>query len=80
MENSLYIALAPWLVFIVFALLAKVLIGFAKKRRGIAIAFGVFVQMFSPDPFVERTVETFIAEKRQERKQEDGKTIDNLEI
>lgn len=76
MENALYIALAPWLVFIVFALIAKILISFAKKRRGVAIAFGVLVQMFSPDPFVEKTIETFIVEKRQVKKQQKDKVID----
>ncbi|GAA6172213.1 hypothetical protein NBRC116592_18830 [Colwellia sp. KU-HH00111] len=75
MENALYIVLAPWLVFIVFALVAKVLINFAKKRRGIAVAFGIFVQMFSPDPFVERTVETVVVAKQQ-RKQPQGDVTD----
>ncbi len=51
-----YIALAPWLVFVVLAIVANILIKLAKKRRGIAIAFGVFVQMFSPDPLVENTI------------------------
>jgi len=73
MENAFYIVLAPWLVFIMSALIAKLLIRFAKKRRGVAIAFGVLVQMFSPDPYVEKTIETFIVEKRQVKKQqEDG--------
>jgi len=73
MENAFYIVLAPWLVFIMSALIAKLLIRFAKKRRGVAIAFGVLVQMFSPNPYVEKTIETFIVEKRQVKKQqEDG--------
>jgi len=73
MENAFYIVLAPWLVFVMSALIAKLLIRFAKKRRGVAIAFGVLVQMFSPDPYVEKTIETFIVEKRQVKKQqEDG--------
>ncbi len=79
MQNALYIALAPWLVFIVFALIAKLLISFAKKRRGVAFAFGILVQMFSPDPFVERTIETVIVEKRQEKKQQDGRVLDKPE-
>ena len=73
MENAFYIVLAPWLVFVMSALIAKLLIRFAKKRRGVAIAFGVLVQMFSPDPYVEKTIETFIVEKREVKKQqEDG--------
>ena len=59
-----YIALAPWLVFVVLAIVANILIKLAKKRRGIAIAFGVFVQMFSPDPLVENTIKMVQVENR----------------
>ncbi len=76
MENAIYLVLAPWLVFIVLALVAILLLKFAKKRRGVAIAFGILVQMFSPDPLVERTIETVIVEKRQIRKQHDGQKLD----
>ncbi len=79
MDNSIYIALVPWLAFVVFALVAKILISFAKKRRGIAVAFGVFVQMFSPEPFVERTIETVVIDKRQVKKQQDNKTLKKVE-
>jgi hypothetical protein len=59
-----------------------------KKRRGISIAFAVFVQMFSPDPFVEKTIAMVVSEKRAIKKQqeEDGggkgvlkKRIQNIE-
>ena len=80
MENAFYIVLAPWLVFIVCAILAKLLISFAKKRRGVAMAFAILVQIFSPAPFVDRAGETFIVEKQQKRKQQDGKTIDKPEV
>ncbi len=63
-------------MFIVLALVAILLLKFAKKRRGVAIAFGILVQMFSPDPLVERTIETVIVEKRQIRKQHDGQKLD----
>ena len=78
MENiltyDLYLALAPWLVFAVLSILAIILMKFAKKRRGIAIAFAVFVQMFSPDPLVEKTIAMVVSEKRAIKKQqaEDG--------
>jgi uncharacterized membrane protein len=78
MENfftyNLFLALAPWIVFAVLSLLAIILMKFAKKRRGIAIAFAVFVQMFSPDPFVEKTIAMVVSEKRAIKKQqeEDG--------
>jgi hypothetical protein len=78
MENiltyDLYLALAPWLVFAVLSILAIILMKFARKRRGIAIAFAVFVQMFSPDPLVEKTIAMVVSEKRAIKKQqaEDG--------
>lgn len=67
MDNLFYIALAPWLVFCVFAFLARLLIYFAKKHRGIAVAFGVFVQMFLPDPLIEKTVKSVTLEQRVQR-------------
>ncbi len=66
-----YIALAPWLVFVVLAIVANILIKLAKKRRGIAIAFGVFVQMFSPDPLVENTIKMVQVEKRVVKQSDD---------
>jgi hypothetical protein len=56
--------IAPWLIFIIFALMASWLIKQAKKRRGIAFAFGVFVQMFAPDPLVEQTIKMVQVDKR----------------
>jgi len=48
------------------------LIKFARKRKGIAIAFGIFVQMFAPDPLVEQTIKMVQVDKRvvtQKKKQ-----------
>jgi len=64
MENLLFLMLAPWLVFIVLAIIACWLIKLARKRKGIAFAFGVFVQMFSPDPMVEQTIKMVQVDKR----------------
>ncbi|MBA6253273.1 MULTISPECIES: hypothetical protein [unclassified Colwellia] len=78
MENffryDLYLALAPWFVFAVLSVLAIILMKLAKKRRGIAIAFAVFVQMFSAEPFVEKAIAMVVSEKRVIKKQqeEDG--------
>jgi len=64
MENLFYVILAPWLVFVVLAIIACLLLKFARKRKGIAIAFGIFVQMFSPDPMVEQTIKMVQVDKR----------------
>lgn len=71
---NFYMALAPWFVFVGFSFFAVIFIKLANKRRGIAIAFAVFVQMFSPDPLVEKTIATVVSEKREIKKQqaEDG--------
>ena len=72
MKNLFYLMLAPWLCFVVFAIIACCLIKFARKRKGIAIAFGIFVQMFSPDPLVEQTIKMVQVDKRvvtQKKKQ-----------
>jgi hypothetical protein len=66
-----YLALAPWFVFSGLSVIAVMLMKLAKKRRGIAIAFAVFVQMFSPDPFVEKTIAMVVSEKRAIKKQQD---------
>ena len=69
-----YLALAPWIVFAVLSILAVLFMKLANKRRGVAIAFAVLVQMFSPDPFVEKAIAMVVSEKRAIKKQqeEDG--------
>lgn len=72
MENLIFIMLAPWLVFIVLAIIACWLLKQAEKHKGIAFAFGVFVQMFSPDPMVEYTIKIVQIDKqviKQKQKQ-----------
>lgn len=64
MKNMLFILLTPWLVFVVLAIIACWLVKLAKKRKGIALAFGVFVQMFTPDPMVEQTIKMVQVDKR----------------
>ncbi|QBG37044.1 hypothetical protein [Litorilituus sediminis] len=67
MQDFFFLALAPWLAFCVFAFLAKLLISFAKKRRSVAVAFGLLVQMFAPDPMVEKTIETVIEQPARKK-------------
>jgi hypothetical protein len=76
MYQTFCLVFAPWLVFVILAIFASLLLKFAKKRRGIAIAFGVFLQLFLPDPMVEKTIETVIVEKRQKKTQHAGERLD----
>ncbi|MCP4325045.1 MAG: hypothetical protein GY787_25005 [Alteromonadales bacterium] len=78
MENLFFLVLAPWLAFIILAIIACWLLKLAKKRKGIAIAFGIFVQMFSPDPMVEQTIKMAQVDKqmvKQKVKQGNGKKL-----
>lgn len=70
MEDILFIMLAPWLVFVVLAIFACLLLKLARKRKGIAFAFGVFVQMFTPDPMVEQTIKMVQVDKRVVKKKD----------
>jgi hypothetical protein len=64
MENLFYLMIAPWLCFVILAIIACALLKQAKKRKGIAFAFGVFVQMFTPDPLVEQTIKMVQVDER----------------
>ena len=70
MEDMLFIMLVPWLVFVVLAIFACLLLKLARKRKGIAFAFGVFVQMFTPDPMVEQTIKMVQVDKRVVKKKD----------
>ncbi len=74
MEDILFIVLAPWLVFVTLAMIACWLVKLARKRKAIALAFGVLVQMFTPDPLVEQTVKNVKVQQRQvqQKARQDG--------
>ena len=61
----------PWLLFVVFILLCIKLVSWARQRRTSAIAFGVVVQMFIPDPKAQITIEAIAERKQQVKKQQD---------
>ena len=61
---STFTQILIWLGFLLLIWLFRVLYRLAKKRKGIALAAGLFCQMFLPDPKVQHTIE-FIAEKKE---------------
>jgi hypothetical protein len=71
MLSGVFFALLPWLVFVVVVALFFLLVHQAKKRRGLAIALAILVQMFVPDPKAQVTIEA-IAERKQEVKKQQG--------
>ncbi len=81
MENyyQVLLALLPWCVFIAMAILAKTLLRLAKKRKNIAMAFGVLVQMLLPDPQVQKTIETIVVQKRKVDGSEQGESGDDID-
>lgn len=59
-----YSQILIWLGFLFLVVFFRVLYQLAKKKKGIALAAGLFFQMFLPDPKVHHTIE-FIAEKKE---------------
>jgi hypothetical protein len=64
MEHLLFIVLAPWLTFVVLAIIACWLVKLARKRKNLAFAFGVLLQIFMPVPQTEQTVKAVQVDKR----------------
>ena len=60
-SSSLVSCLGALVVFVFFVLMYK----WAKKQKGAAMAFGMFVQMFLPDPNVEQTIEMVVESKKE---------------
>ena len=58
---SLLVCLGTLLSLGFFALMYK----WAKKQKGAAMAFGMLVQMFLPDPKVEQTIEMVVESKKE---------------
>jgi hypothetical protein len=62
----------PWFVFLVFVLFCLKMTDWARKRKAGAIAFGLLVQMFLPDPKVQVTIESVVERKQEVKKQQQG--------
>lgn len=62
-------SLLPGAIVLFICLIFYYLYGKSRKRNAIAFAFGIFCQMFLPDPKVQHTIEC-VAEKKQEKKSE----------
>lgn len=44
----------------------------AKKKKGAAMAFGMLVQMFLPDPKVEQTIEMVVESKKEDKGEQES--------
>lgn len=56
--------LLPWLTFLLLVLLGQKMYRWALQRKSAAFAFGMVVQMFLPDPNVQKTIEIVTEEKK----------------
>lgn len=74
---AIYIEAKPWIMFLVFIFVCLKLINWARQRKGVAMALGIFVQMFIPDPKAQITIEA-IAERKQEVKKQQDENGDPL--
>lgn len=66
-QLELILAFAPFMVFVLCAVVGRSLYRVAKKRKVLAFVFGVAVQMFLPDPQVEKTIKMIVSEKKQQK-------------
>jgi hypothetical protein len=64
-------AFLPWIIVFILSIIASKLMKSAKKRRGTAVALGALVQMLTPDPYVERTIEMMVVERKQTKRQDE---------
>ena len=55
----------PWLGFVSAILVFAKLLSWAKNRKTGALVFGILVQMFTPDPYAERTIKVVQEDKKQ---------------
>lgn len=74
-STTLYTPFITGLICIGMVVFFALMIKWARKRKGAAMAFGILVQMFLPDPKVEQTIE-MVAEKK-ETKHNKGAAADN---
>ncbi|MEP0356279.1 MAG: hypothetical protein ABJH06_04710 [Paraglaciecola sp.] len=79
LQTLLYGAL-PWLYFIGFIFFSLIMISWARNRKAVAIAFGLFLQIYLPDPRAQITIEAVVERKQEVKKAQAGnKTPKNAE-
>jgi hypothetical protein len=70
--NELFNVLKPWLVFVGLIYVCLKMIYLAKNRKAGAIALGLLLQMFIPDPKAQTTIEAVAERKQEVKKQQAG--------
>ncbi len=65
--QAAYLPILVWLVFIALLAFFILMYHWARKQKGAAMAFGMLIQMFLPDPKVQQTIEHVTESKQEER-------------
>ena len=69
--SDAFLPLMVWLVIVCLIGFFILMYRWARKQKGAALAFGMLVQMFLPDPKVQQTIEC-VSESKQEQKKKSG--------
>lgn len=67
--------LSPFYLWFGLALTAVILtklVSWAKKTKTAVLVLGIFIQMFIPDPYAERTIKVVQEDKKETKKQQDN--------
>ncbi|WP_289031013.1 hypothetical protein [uncultured Paraglaciecola sp.] len=70
--HTLFFEALPWLYFIGFILFGLKMISLARNRKAAAIAFGLFLQIYLPDPRAQITIEAVVERKQEVKKAQAG--------
>jgi hypothetical protein len=68
--EQLFMLLLPWALFGGLIYIFSKLITSARRGAKVAIAVGVLMQMFTPDPKVEQTIQLIVKQKQQSENQQ----------
>jgi hypothetical protein len=60
-----------WIILAIVILIFIKLVSWAKQKKTGALALGIFIQMFTPDPYAERTIKVVQEDKKETKKQQD---------
>ena len=69
--TDIFYLFIPWFALLILLVAFSKLFNWAKKKKASAIVFGALIQMFMPDPYVERTITVVRQDKKQQEKRDD---------
>lgn len=70
--QTLFVEALPWLLFVGFIFFSLIMISLARHRKAAAVAFGLFLQIYLPDPRAQITIEAVVERKQEVKKAQAG--------